>query len=99
MLPEITSSGLSHTLADVMPKPEEIMRFIYLPDTFASSFFINKNYGRLDIRPKKSEVALKASVRDINGTEVLRKDYTMTDLSYNKKNFAFPKLCVARVAK
>ena len=75
------------------------MRFIYLPDTFASRFFINKNYGRLDIRPKTSEVSLKDSVRDINGTEVLRKDYTMTDLSYDKTNFVFPKLCFAIVAK
>ena len=49
MLPEITSSGLSHTQADSFHTPEDNMRWITLPETIASDMYVGLNYGNLDI--------------------------------------------------
>ena len=51
------------------------MRFITLWETVASDTFIGYNYGFLDV-DAKSDVLLKAFIRDIDRKEVLKVDYT-----------------------
>ena len=49
MLPEVTSSGLSHTQADFFPTPAGNMRWMSLQDSWASEIYLDYNYGNLDI--------------------------------------------------
>lgn len=74
------------------------MRFLTLPDTVASDIFLGFNYGNLDIKKATSNtsVLLEASIRDINGAEAIRKDYTKQDLAFDEANLAFSTLCVVR---
>ena len=81
MLPEITSSGLSHTQADFFPQPQGNMRMFSPRETTegASPIFMDYNYGSLLISgdaQSDSDILLSASVRNISGDEVLRQDYT-----------------------
>ena len=52
LLPEITSSGLSHTQADFFPHPAGNMRMFSTPETteLASEIFLGYNYGNLLIK-------------------------------------------------
>ena len=65
MLPEITSSGLSHTQADFFPHPKGNMRMLASEETtnLASEIFMDYNYGSLIIKDIKDTV-LHASVRN-----------------------------------
>ena len=74
-MPEITSSGLSHTVADQVLEANEVLQFITPRETVASDTFIGYNYGMLEV-DAKSEVLLRASIRDLDGTEMLGVDYT-----------------------
>ena len=50
ILPEFTSSGLSHTLKDFFPAPEEMFRFMDLPEARSKGeMFMDYNYGALEI--------------------------------------------------
>ena len=100
ILPEVTSSGLSHTQADFFPTPEGNMRFFRHADTIASDIFMDYNYGMLEIFDCKNseEIALKVSVRDIQGAEVLSKSYSKADLAFEQLNLMNGKLCYARAS-
>ncbi len=77
------------------------MRFLTLPETVVSDIFLGFNYGNLDIKKatNNTSVLLQASIRNINGAEVIRKDYTKQDLAFDETNFAFSTLCVTRAEK
>eukprot|EP00354_Favella_ehrenbergii_P002326 CAMPEP_0170456312 /NCGR_PEP_ID=MMETSP0123-20130129/3992_1 /TAXON_ID=182087 /ORGANISM="Favella ehrenbergii, Strain Fehren 1" /LENGTH=59 /DNA_ID=CAMNT_0010719755 /DNA_START=898 /DNA_END=1077 /DNA_ORIENTATION=- len=56
------------------------------------------NFGSLKIHSSPisdQEVALEASVRDLDGKEVLRKDFTKKDLAYSDQTLDNSKLCIA----
>ena len=66
-----------------------------MPDYIDSEIFMDLNYGNLDI----SGDMLKASIRNIKGKEVLKRDYTVKELAFDPKNFALSKMCMARASK
>ena len=78
LLPEVTSSGLSHTQADFFPAPRGNFPFLSDKEAVDSEIFMEYNYGVLDIQKaeKDSDVLLRASIRDIDGKEAIAKDYT-----------------------
>ena len=77
------------------------MRFISVPDTWDSEIMLEFNYGNLEIfkTSKDSDIVLEASVRDLNGTEALRKDYSKKDLAFDQNNFINEKMCLTRANK
>ena len=72
ILPEITSSGLSHTQADFFPTPKGNMRFLADKEALDSEIYMEYNYGILDVAKAttdESDFRLRASIRDIDGKE------------------------------
>lgn len=75
VLPEVTSSGLSHVQSDLLPHPVHTFRTLTLQDQEASPIFMAKNYGLIAVGGE-GEVLAQVSVRGEDGKEGLRKDYT-----------------------
>ena len=78
------------------------MRFLSIPETFDSEMMLEFNYGNLEIfktAHKDSDIVIQASVRDLNGTEALRKDYSRKDLAFDQNNFVNEKMCLVRAYK
>ena len=71
------------------------MRFLSVPDYIDSEIFMDHNYGNLYI----SGDMLKASIRNIDGKTVLKRDYTAEELAFDQKNFVLSKMCMARASK
>ena len=69
VLPEITSSGLSHSMHDSWPFSKNIFNKLSIKDSIASDLFIDLNYGYLEIKRANdsSEPLVKASIRGIDG--------------------------------
>ena len=98
VLPEITSSGLSHTQADQLIHPEQNLGLLSLSDSFDSPVYMGLNYGNLQI----TDHLVKASIKNIDGDKVLTRDYTIGangDLAFDINNFGTEKMCVARASK
>ena len=107
VLPELTSSGLSHVSSDFFPYPEKIMRFMADHETIDSEETVMElNYGVLEILPAKrrdqmsgdEDVLLRASIRNIHGDERIVKQYTRKDLAFDRDNLLNSRLCIARAA-
>ena len=64
VLPEFTSSGLSHTLPDFFPQPELMFSMLTPPESIASPLFIEKNYGTFDIPIAETDIVFYGSIRD-----------------------------------
>ena len=87
ILPEVTSSGLSHKLDDNFPGARYIMHMIAREDAVASPIYMGLNYGHIKIDlESQSKDLVHISIRDINGQEVLSKDYSRSDLAYQESN-------------
>ena len=64
---EVTSSGLSHSLADFMPFPSRNVQ-VMTSDFYAiTKPFVDLNYGTINLDFKPDGSILEASVKDING--------------------------------
>lgn len=77
------------------------MRFLSDKDALDSEVFMDYNYGNLDIEKavNGTAVSLSASVRDREGKEVIRRDYSRSDLAFNADNLLNSELCLARASK
>lgn len=96
----MTSSGLSHTQADLIADSDKIVNLISARDSEASDIYLGLNYGTVVINSEEaSEIKVHVSIKDINGVEVIKKDYLGDDLSFKEANFEKATLCVARAAK
>ena len=56
ILPEVTSSGLSHTEEDFFPGSDATISLLSVPDSQDSSLYFELNYGILDIRTVDSKL-------------------------------------------
>ena len=100
-MPEVCSSGLSHTHADYFPAPHGNFPFVTDNAVLDSEIFMDLNYGVLDVKKAKkdAEIVLKASIRDIDGYEVISKEYKKQDFVFDAENLLNSELCFARAAK
>ena len=100
-MPEVCSSGLSHTHADYFPSPYGNFPFVTDNAVLDSEIFMDLNYGVLDVKKAKkdAEIVLKASIRDIDGYEVISKEYKKQDFVFDAENLLNSELCFDRAAK
>ena len=104
VLPEVTSSGLSHTIDDALPGAHKVIKMISREDAITSPIYLGHNYGHIKIDLKNGEenkILAQVSIRDINGQEVLSKVYNKSELAFNENNLtrSNAELCENRSTK
>ena len=96
ILPEFTSSGLSHTLHEMLPTLDLVFNILTPPESVTSQLFIANNYGSFDVPIEESDIAFYGSIRDQSGTNVISRYYTKEDLAFYEANLRFDIMCKAK---
>ena len=80
---------MSHTIDNFMPGAHKVFHMITREDAVASPIYVGHNYGHIKINLKNSrdsEILAQVSIRDIDGQEVLSKNFSKSDLAFNENN-------------
>ena len=94
---EFTSSGLSHVVSDWLYQSDSTMGLLQTPDVSLSPVLDILNYGLLEIPLQPdSQIAFTGSIKDIHGHTLEQFSATHSDISFNKMNTRFPKICEAK---